>query len=135
MGVPSGGWARFTIDVFDPGGDRVSTTTVYGSCATGALWVRTWDDTPGCDLLPIPEAAVVGSFTNNAGVFWAPGQAVTPTTVIDAGSTAWVLGRDASGQYYKIIWACDYLWVPVSSMGPNYDDVWQGRPLPVGDVE
>ena len=25
---------------------------------------------------------------------------------------------------------CNLLWVPVNTMGPNYDDVWKGRPLP-----
>jgi hypothetical protein len=77
----------------------------------------------------------VGRFNDNTEVFWSPGQNVTPTTVIEVGNTAWVLGVDASGQYYKIIWSCDYLWVPVSSMGPNFDDVWNGMPLPTGVVE
>jgi len=52
-----------------------------------------------------------------------------------AGKTAWVIGPDATGQWYKIAWACDFLWVPAGSLGPNFDDVWQGRPLPTNTVQ
>ena len=51
-----------------------------------------------------------------------------------AGKTAWVLGMDASGEFYKIVFSCTYLWVPVQAMGSNLDDVWQGTPLPASVV-
>jgi hypothetical protein len=121
-----------TYELYNPDGSFASTTTLHIEC--GNVWGSDTGLT-GCDLLPIPATAVVGHFNQNAETFWAPGNLVTPTTVIDAGNTAWVLGMDASGQYYKIIWSCDYLWVPVSSMGPNFDDVWQGRPLPTEVVD
>ena len=124
---------EFTYELSNPDGSFASSATLHVEC--GNVWGRANNGVPGCDLLPIPETAVVGHFNANAETFWAPGQTVTPTTVIEAGNTAWVLGVDASGQYYKIIWSCDYLWVPVSSMGPNFDDVWQGRPLPTEVVE
>jgi hypothetical protein len=88
----------------------------------------------GCEL-PIPSTAVVGQFNDNTSTYWLPGHLTSPVVVIEVGNTAWVLGVDASGAYYKIIWACQYLWVPVGNMGPNFDDVWQGTPLPTGVVE
>lgn len=89
----------------------------------------------GCDLQFIPETAVGGTFVTDTPVYFAPGQAVEPPTVIAAGNTAWVLGVDATGQYYKFLWSCDQLWAPVASMGPNYDAVWNGTPLPTVVVE
>lgn len=91
---------------------------------------------PGCDaLLPIPSTAVVGAFVADAPTYWQPGKLTNPLVTIEAGNTAWVLGKDVSGTYYKIIWVCDYLWVPVNTIGPNNDAVWRGTPLPVGVVE
>ncbi len=102
---------------------------VTGECE-GLPWFA------GCDvLLPIPETAVGGAFVADAPVYWKPGELTTPLVTIKAGNTARVIGQDASGQYYKIIWACDFVWVPKASMGPNYDAVWNGAPLPTAVVE
>ena len=91
---------------------------------------------PGCDvLMPIPETAVGGTFVADAPVYWKPGELTNPLVTIKAGNSARVLGLDASGQYYKIIWVCDFLWVPKATLGPNYDAVWNGAPLPTGVVE
>ncbi len=103
-----------------------------------ADWTASCASAPpaGCDvLMKIPSAAVVGAFVTNAPLYFEPGGLVQPYTEIAAGSTAWVLGQDASGAYYKIIWVCDYLWVPVSTLGPNYDALWNGTPLPAEVVE
>jgi hypothetical protein len=90
----------------------------------------------GCDqMVAIPSQAVGGSFNQNAAIYYAPGEMVSPAQVIEAGNTARVLGVDATGQYYKIIWGCQYVWVPVETMGPNYDEVWNGQPLPTDVVE
>jgi len=91
---------------------------------------------PGCDMLiDIPSTAVGGAFVADALAYYEPGKLVEPETTITAGNTAWVLGVDATGAYYKIVWGCQYLWVPVSTMGPNNDAVWNGTPLPTGVVE
>mgnify|MGYP000244699953 CR=1 FL=1 len=91
---------------------------------------------PGCDvLLPIPATAVGGAFVADAPVYWKPGELTNPLVTIKAGNTARVIGQDASGQYYKIIWGCDFVWVPKATMGPNYDAVWNGAPLPTAVVE
>ena len=100
-------------------------------------WTASCSNVPlaGCDaLMNIPRTAVVGAFVAGAPLYWEPGQLVQPYTEIAAGSTAWVLGVDESGEYYKIIWGCDLVWVPAGTMGPNYDAVWNGRPLPTGVV-
>jgi len=90
----------------------------------------------GCDvLLPIPATAVGGAFVADAPVYWKPGELTNPLVTIKAGNTARVIGQDASGQYYKIIWVCDFVWVPKATMGPNYDAVWNGAPLPTNVVE
>jgi len=86
---------------------------------------------PGCDVqMPISDTAVVGAFVRTTPAYWAPDRLTNPLITIPAGKTAWVLGTDPSGRYYEIVWVCNLLWVPVNTMGPNYDDVWKGRPLP-----
>jgi len=90
----------------------------------------------GCDaLLPIPATAVGGTFVADAPVYWAPGKLTSPLVTIRAGNTARVIGQDDTGQFYKIIWVCDFVWVPTATMGPNYDNVWHGAPLPTGVVK
>ena len=91
---------------------------------------------PGCDTqIMLPSWAVGGTFTQTVQVFWKPGELTIPPVIIDADKTAWVLGRDTTGGYYKFLWACDLLWTPVSTMGPNYDAVWLGKPLPTQVVD
>ena len=90
----------------------------------------------GCDTyMNITNNAVVGTFTNSADLYYAPGDIIAPQTTIPVGQSAWVLGVDESSAYYKIIWSCDYLWVPVSTMGPNFDETWGGMPLPATVVD
>lgn len=100
-------------------------------CTTGNI-VRMWSNAPGpgADLVPIPDTAVVGSFVQTTPAYYAPQSSAATDTVMEAGKTAWVYGVDASGQYYKVMLAGKFFWVPVSSMGPNYDEVWNGTPLP-----
>jgi hypothetical protein len=89
----------------------------------------------GCDMyIPLTADAVVGAFVADANVYWAPGMLTAPLATIGARNTAWVLGVDATGQYYKIVWVCQLLWVPVGTMGPNFDQVWNGKPLPTSIV-
>jgi hypothetical protein len=84
----------------------------------------------------ITSTAVVGQFVTNTPTYWRPGDLTNnPLITIPAGQTAWVLGIDATGQYYKIVWVCNYLWVPISDMGPNPDAVWNSAPLPTGTVQ
>lgn len=91
---------------------------------------------PGCDVLvALPSTAVVGAFVSEALLYAEPGVATYPELFLPAGKTAWVLGKNEAGEYYKILWVCQFLWVRVETMGPNYDKVWNGRPLPTDIVE
>lgn len=90
-------------------------------------------------MLEIPQGSVVGYFVTDAVLHWAAD--TTSSSGVSVGltektpKTAWVIGLDQSGEFYKIIWACDYMWVPVSTMAPNPDNVWENTPLPTRVVE
>jgi hypothetical protein len=148
LGITGGSTVNFTIHLKTtiPGTstyhftDGVGATFVawgaYGglvdwdvSCVKGG--VGALGDCPS----PLTDTSVVGAFVQDALVYADPGVPSAPAITIPAGKTTWVLGVDASGQYYKIRWACQYLWVPVGTMGPNYDEVWNGHPLPTEVVE
>lgn len=85
---------------------------------------------PGPDMVTLPETAAVGTFVASTPAFWAPDPGAGTGVVFEAGKTIWVLGTDDSGHYYKVVLSGIYLWVPVESLGPNYDEVWNGAPLP-----
>ncbi len=92
----------------------------------------------GCDLeIYIPEGSVMGRFVQTTRVYWAPGQLMTnPALEMPAGKTAIVIGQDATHQYYKFVWGCNYLWAPVETLGPAVGDAnWMGRPLPTREVK
>jgi len=102
----------------------------FGS-ATGPYILSITDSPPGCDAsLNIPSTAAMGAFVADAPVYSNPGVLIDPPITIPAGKTFWVLGLDATGQYYQIYLECSSVWVPASAVGPNFDDLWQGRPLP-----
>jgi len=83
--------------------------------------------------LPLTTFAVVGDMPFNTQADYAPGQPAAGV-VINAG-TYWVLGQDESHHFYKILLACQYLWVPVDSMQPSFQAPWQGQPLPTEVVD
>ncbi len=89
---------------------------------------------PGPDMVPLPETAAVGTFVASTPAFWTPDPTADTGVVFEAGKTIWVLGVDASGHYYQVVLSGIYLWVPVESIGPNYDAVWNGSPLPTAIV-
>lgn len=85
----------------------------------------------GCDVqMPRTPDAAIGTFVANADTYWSPGNLTDPLVTLPAGKSAWVLGLDANGEFYKIIWSCQLLWVEAGTIGPNFDAVWQGHPLP-----
>jgi hypothetical protein len=83
----------------------------------------------------LTDNAAVGAFVWTTDVFWGPDSNNTTGLTFEAGKTAWVLGVDASGEYYQFVWSCNLLWAPVNTLGPNFDDVWNGTPLPTTVVE
>jgi len=108
------------------GGSYSLTISGPGNVTLGGL--------PGPDMVPIPATAVVGAFVVSTPAYFAPRADAATSTILDAGKTVWVFGVDASGGFYKVVLAGKFFWVPVGTMGPNYDAVWQGRPLPTGVV-
>ncbi len=86
-------------------------------------------DGVGRDMVDV-SAGVVGAFTQHTELLYAPDANAGSGKVMAAGQTLWVLGVDRSGLYYKVLLSGDTYWVPVRSMGPNFDAVWNGTPLP-----
>jgi hypothetical protein len=101
------------------------TLTIDGDCAAA----------PGCDQLMPLDGAVMGLFTADAPAYSTPGQLVVPPVTIQAGKTLYVLGQDASQQYYQVVLACTLLWVPKNTVGPDPEPLWHNTPLPVTIVQ
>ena len=79
----------------------------------------------------IPNGAVQGRMLYDVRAFFAPNlQSETPEVVIPGNSTWWIVG--AANGFYQLFITCpgNLVWVPASSMIPNYDEVWNGAPLP-----
>lgn len=134
--VENGYGAAATITYYAAGSYAVDPAVSVPCAATYDISVSIFTGIPGCDMaFSIPADGAVGTFVVNAEAYWAPGNLTDPLVTLAAGKTAWVLGVDASGEYYKIAWSCSALWVKTSTMGPNYDAVWQGHPLPTTVVQ
>ena len=86
-------------------------------------------------MVPIPDQAVVGAFVADTVAYFAPQADAATDIAIEAGKTMWIFGVDGSGMYYKVMLSGKYFWVPVNTVGPNYDEVWNGAPLPTTVVE
>lgn len=99
-------------------------------------YVVTSSDCGGCDtLIPIPASAVGGKFTENSELYWMPGEVVAPAIVMEIGKNVRVIGLDASGDYYKILYGCTFAWVRAGTIGPNPESPWNSAPLPVDIVD
>ncbi|MEP7291547.1 MAG: hypothetical protein ABI835_07170 [Chloroflexota bacterium] len=97
-----------------------------GNCAG----LPTFGASAGCIAY---SGAVMGDMPFSTQAFYAPGKEASGV-VINPG-TYLVLGTDESGQFYQIILACETLWVPVGSMQPSFQPLWNGQPLPTTVVE
>lgn len=88
---------------------------------------------PGCDVsINVPSTAVGAKITAETPVYWMPGEETEH--VLPAGTSVIALGPDSSGAYFKIVYVCDYLWVPSGSIGPNPEYPWNGALLPTTPV-
>lgn len=89
---------------------------------------------PGCDVLvAIPPSAVGANFVADARVYWKPGEITEH--VLPEGTHVRAIGKDATGEYYQVLYVCDFLWVKAETLGPNYESPWNGAPLPTVVVE
>jgi hypothetical protein len=86
----------------------------------------------GCGI-DIPAGSVVGEAPAGAQVFSSPGN-VAPGIVLNPG-TYWVIGQDASQTYYKVVLACQFVWVRKDTMGPSWQPPQNGAALPTGIVQ
>ncbi|MBN1680840.1 MAG: hypothetical protein JW966_11155 [Anaerolineae bacterium] len=87
----------------------------------------------GCDALGGEPGAVVGQVGVETIALWGPkADAVThnPVITLKPGQTLWVYGVDSTGMFQKVSLGCTYLWVPVGTMGPNPDAVWNNAGMP-----
>jgi hypothetical protein len=113
-------------------------STLTYTCGTVGR-VLTWNATItnqsfGSGVCPdIPGGSVVGAMPAQTQAFYEPGN-ISPNIFINPG-TYWVIGEDDSGQYYKIMLACQFLWVPIDSMQSSYQAPWSGQPLPTRVVQ
>ena len=83
------------------------------------------------------ETAVGGAFVAPADVYYGPSmdKLADPLVTLAPGTTVWVIGVDSTGDFYKILFAGKFLWVKAETLGPNFDEVWNGTPLPSTNVE
>lgn len=126
--LPAGQVLTMIVTLRDADEEVLTSTSVQFTCDGTGFGVSS---IAGCDqYMPIAATSVVGTFVLDAPLYWAPGELVAPYTTIPAGKSAWVLGIDATGAYYRIVWVCNVLYVPRGTMGPNFDAVWGGRVLP-----
>lgn len=82
-------------------------------------------------LIDIPAGSVVGDLPFDTQAYWAPGK-VSPGVVLKAG-TYWVVGEeadDAGSQFYKVVLACQYLYISADAMQPSFSGPWNGEALP-----
>ncbi len=81
-------------------------------------------------LVPLPSTAVQGRLLESTVALYGPNPDETTNIILAAGGSWWVIG--AQNGFYELWIACaaNPLWVPASTLGPNYDSGWGGDPLP-----
>ncbi len=89
----------------------------------------------GPDMITLPPGSVVGTFTITTPLYFAPENGAEADEVIEMGKSLWVTKLDPTGQFYQVALSGQFLWVPVGTIGPTYDDVWYGTPLPTLNIE
>jgi hypothetical protein len=102
-----------------------------GSQANGVTWdISCRSAAVGRDMIHIPSQAAVGTFLDWTMLLGSPTPGGVSEYWMAPGQTLYVFGLDSTGQFYQVLLSGDLYWVPVTSMGPNYDRVWNGTPLP-----
>jgi hypothetical protein len=113
-----------------PNSDSIGTACA----AAGSTWSVVIVPTAEACLSSIPSGAVQGRMLETAQAVFEPRSDATTNVIIPGGTAWWIV--DAEDGYYELVISCssNYVWVPASSMGPNYDSPWNGAPLPDANV-
>ena len=84
---------------------------------------------------PYPPSPLLGQgrvVDSSPVTYYAPDLNATtiPAVVLPEGSSWWIV--EARDGFYKLFIACRgrYIWITADSLGPNFDVVWKGQPLP-----
>ncbi len=66
------------------------------------------------------SGAVQGTVTATTSLFWGPneGDEILGLTV-QQGQSYWVVAKDETGQWAKIVIACEDVWIPADTISPN----------------
>jgi len=75
-------------------------------------------DGPQCAVIPIPEGAVHIQLVEDTRLLWAPDAAAQTEYTVPAGTTAWQIALDESGEYAALAWTCVVIYVPVEHTAP-----------------
>ncbi len=100
---------------------------IVDGCDTGNILFNGPINTGEC-ALNIPSGSVVGEAPAGAQAYYAPGQ-IASGVVLNPG-TYIVIGQDESETYYKVVLACQTLWVRKDTMQPSFQAPQNGAPLP-----
>lgn len=130
-----GEWSGLYLEYSQDGGSSWATSYRPVTPDTISCLAAQANPGPGPDMVLIPEGSVVGTFLVDTPLYWSPEADSKTEYVMTAGQSLWVTGTDTSGQFYQVILSGYFLWVPVESMGPTYDDTWGGYPLPTQLIE
>ena len=74
---------------------------------------------PACRETVIPDDAVLIELVEDTRLLWAPGAAAQTEYTVPAGTTAWQIAFDESGEYAALAWTCSVvIYVPVDHTAP-----------------
>ncbi len=133
--IPAGQTMRLDFTLERPVGTVLyAWTLVVDGCDTGNILYNgpTTTNSAGTCTLDVPSGSVVGEAPLGAQAYYAPDN-LAPGVVLNPG-TYIVVGQDASETYYKVVLACQFLWVRKDTMQPSWQAPQNGTPLPTGIV-
>jgi len=76
-----------------------------------------------------PPGSVMGRLLSTVIVYQDP-NTINPVTYAIQDRRVWVLGPDPSGQFYRIIYNHQRVWVLAGALGTDPDSPWDNAPLP-----
>ncbi len=78
---------------------------------------------PACRVTIIPDDAVLVELVEDTRLLWAPDAAAQTEYTVPAGTTAWQIALDESGEYAALAWTCSVvIYVPVDHTAPARAD-------------